>query len=195
MNYWYAARPNEIFLDLDSTRALARAMNVLRRILNKPMPAPAWGNGLHIEAVYHYPTSKTHHHLIIVTGREHSYVMKTEWALWMGTDRIRAVYSLERGRRELPIQDLLVSKEPYYRTPDAFCECKGKHKPHKVTRACPALEHLLGSHKDADYFPRNTDRKKRPPLFVPVGRVSLSSIRKWKGEDQNGSEASERRKH
>src|SRR5215831_8869816 len=143
MNYWYAAQPDEIFLDLDSNRATARALSVLRLALRR--------RHLRIESVWLYSTpTRGHAHLIIQLKEAMDFHTRMAWSLWMGNDRLRVAYVLERQRRGIRNADLLISTERYYRTPNAFCRYRKKHKDSKVTSKCPAMEHLLGQERNAD---------------------------------------------
>jgi hypothetical protein len=177
MNFWYASRPNEIFLDLDSNRATARALSVLRlAIRQKKLP---------IRSVWLYSTpGKGHAHLIIELKQEMPWQMRLGWSLWLGNDRLRSAYILARhsqnGMNVTHEHDLLVSQWEYYRPWDAFCECKKKHKPKSVTDKCPAMEHLLLDQRSADYFSRTGSAPPRKKIRVPWGKVSLTQLREWK---------------
>lgn len=173
MNYWYSSRENEIFLDLDSNRAVSRALSVLRAAIRKKKLAVA--------SVWLYGTpSKGHAHLIVVLKGELSWASRLAWSLWMGNDRLRVAYVMERHCRNLINFDLLVTTSPYYRTPDAFCECKEKHKPKKVTEGCPAMIHLLHEERSSDYFARTGSAPSKKRIRVPWGRVTLDQIRNWR---------------
>lgn len=177
MNYWYRARPHEIFLDLDSNRAVARALSVLRIAIRK--------KHLPIESIWLYSTpTKGHAHLIIALSEEWSRLDRVAWSLWLGNDRLRCAYILRRSISALPEvcmnADILTSKYQYYRGADAWCECKEKHKPKKITEKCPAMKHLLGEERSADYFTRTGSRPPKKKIRVPWGKVSLTQIRNWK---------------
>lgn len=174
MNYWYSARPHEIFLDLDSNRAIARALSVLRvAIRKKQMP---------IKAVWLYGTPSTHHaHMIIELTAPRSWYSRLAWSLWLGNDRLRCAYILARlGEEKMRHGDLLVSTKKYYREADAECACLAKHKPQKVTDRCPAMIRLLQEHRSADYFSRTGKAPPKHKIRVPWGRVSLNQIRNWR---------------
>jgi hypothetical protein len=171
-NFWYASRPNEIFLDLDSNRATARALSVLRLAVRK--------KDLAVKQVWLYGTPTAHHaHMIVVLRRDMSWADRLGWSLWMGNDRLRVAYILRRWNNGVKNEDLFVTKELYYRDPDAFCGCILKHKDPEVTQACPAMEHLLGDERSADYFTRTGKAPPRRKIRVPWGRVSLKQIKNW----------------
>jgi hypothetical protein len=172
VNYWYASQPNEIFLDLDSNRATARALSVLRLAIIK--------RDLRVKQVWLYGTPTAHHaHMIIVLKEDMAWLTRLAWSLWMGNDRLRAAYVLERSRWVDGKQDLLVTKTPYYREWDSICKCRRKHKPKFVTDRCPAMGILLGNQRSADYFTRTGKAPPRHKIRVPWGKVSLKQIRNW----------------
>lgn len=170
--YWYVAQPNEIFCDLDTKRALGRTFGVLRRAMRR--------NELPVQSVYLYP-SLSNYHVIVELKSDLDPILRALWALWMGSDRIRGVYVLERLRRGVGRPDVLSSLCWFdYRVPDDMCQCAEKHKAKSVTDKCPAMTRLLGKeHRSGDYFPRNFDKIRRTePLNIPFGRVSKSQILK-----------------
>jgi len=170
--HWYVARRNEIFLDLDSPAKASRAVAKLRRTLRREM--------LPIQAVYFYRSlSKGKYHMILRLNRVMSAEERALWAMWLGSDIIRGLYTLERLRRGIRAADLLIVAYPYveFRQRDYSCQCKGKHKPRRITDHCPIMRRLHGEERTADYFSRNMDRKARTrgPV-MPIGRVPLSRI-------------------
>jgi hypothetical protein len=172
VNYWYVSQPNEIFLDLDSNRATARALSVLRLAIIK--------RDLRVKQVWLYGTPTAHHaHMIIVLKEDMAWLTRLAWSLWMGNDRLRAAYVLERSRWVDGKQDLLVTKTPYYREWDSICKCRRKHKKKFVTDRCPAMGILLGNQRSADYFTRTGHAPPRRKIRVPWGRVSLKQIKHW----------------
>lgn len=185
MNYWYLARRNEMFLDLDSRRALRRAITVLLvGLKTKRLPA---GD------VFLYKTKQPgHYHMIIRLKCSHPvWTLKMAWLLWMGNDRLRMAYVLARFLDErVPFTfgadrgDLLVATKPYYRKADAVCRCKLKHKEDAVTSKCPAMRKLLGDARCADYFARTGERRVKPlRVRVPWGEVQISKLKGWIKKD------------
>jgi hypothetical protein len=173
MNHWYASQPDEIFLDLDSNRATARALSVLRLAIRRRQ--------LPIKAVWLYSTSKrSHAHMIIQLKDAMDFNTRMAWSLWLGNDRLRVAYILERRKRGITSGDLLVSRQRYHRLANAFCTCSRKHKESKVTVKCPAMIHLLGEDRNADYFTRTGSAPPRRKIRVPWGQVSLTQLREWK---------------
>lgn len=169
MNYWYSARQNEIFLDLDSRKALYRAMKIVR-----VLPA--------VKRLWHFPTGRAGHSHVIVEikqSRNWDARHRAEVALWMGSDKLRACYVFQRQSKCSRNADLLVTNRKYHRDPDAVCECVGKHKDKTVTDKCPALQQFLGAYRSVDWFPR-AGRVRMKMIRIPVGRVPLKLIRGWK---------------
>jgi hypothetical protein len=164
--YWYVSRDNEIFCDLDSKRAVARALDVLRRAMRRKMLA--------VDQVFFYP-SLSNYHLIVTLKDPMESKLRVYWSLWMGSDRLRAVYTLERIARKLEAPDLLIPSKIYidgFRLPDHVCHCPAKHKARRITNHCPVLLALHGSEAGAEYFPRSYDRKPREgSLLIPWGNV------------------------
>lgn len=183
---WYVSRPNEIFVDLDSKRSIARAFSVLRRGMASRLHggsiAVAFGPYLDVDSIWFYPSGRVGHaHLIVCLKEQMDPLQRALWALWMGSDRIRGVYVIERLRNMVIAADVFSTRGLFeFRYPDDRCTCPEKHKAKAITDKCPAMQRLMMDQRSADYFPRNTDRKKRGPLVIPWGRVSRSSILKWK---------------
>lgn len=203
--YWYVARSNEIFVDLDSRRALSRALAVLRRAVTRESKLrqaagtdrfrlggdnlrtvhenyPPFENLLSVDSAFVYPSpTKNHVHLIVVLKDSLPIKLRACWALWMGGDQLRAAYVLERARHGLQAVELLTARKPYvdFRPFDDVCGCKEKHKRSSVTEKCEAMNRLLGIHRSADYFPRNKDRKRRAPLKVAWGRLPKRLLMDW----------------
>lgn len=181
---WYISQANEMFLDLDSGRAVSRALSVLRRALRNNV---SW-NKLPVKSVWLYPSVEPRHaHLVIVLKQPLPFYERVAWSLWMGTDRLRSAYVMERyrwGNKLLPFSgeaELLSVLKPYgFRKPDAVCDCKEKHKKKSVTDKCSAMKLLLGEQRSADYFPRAKDRKKRKPVRFAWGRIPLTNIKEWR---------------
>lgn len=185
--YWYAARPDEMFLDLDSPAKQRRALRVLKMALGTSWDrlVNSQRNDLEVSQVYMVPSlTKGHVHAVVRTKHAMAPLVKVSWSLWMGGDPLRSAYAIERFRAGLTIQELIAAPAgPFlaYRDIDAICECDGKHKEERITKKCPALLKLLGKeHAAADYFPRvRNERKNLGPLIIEWGRVPLSRIRRW----------------
>lgn len=172
LNFWYACQPDEIFLDLDSNRAISRALSVLRLAVRK--------KHLPVKAVWLYGTlTPGHAHMIIQLKRPIHFGDRMSWALWMGNDRLRTAYVLKRELDGIQQNDLLITQRRYHRVANAFCRCTQKHKEPKVTSKCPAMEHLLGGARSADYFTRTGKAPARKKIRVPWGRLSLSQLKNW----------------
>jgi len=173
-NYWYSARDNEIFLDLDSHRAISRALSVLRMaIVNGDMK---------VSGIWLYGTpTPGHAHMIIALKKDMDWMTRLSWSIWMGNDRLRVAYILERENRGLVHSDLLISKTQYeWREPDAQCGCTEKHKQPRVTSKCPAMNALLGLEASADYFTRTGKAPPRRKIRIPWGRIRVEDLKAWR---------------
>lgn len=174
VNFWYASRENEIFLDLDSRRAFRRAVSVLAVAQDK----------LPVEEIYTYKTAQDGHcHMIVRLYGAIPPSLRLAWSLWMGNDRLRVAYVLARqvdSRVPGWSGDLLVTKKPYYRAFDFACRCKDKHKPDEITTKCPAMKMLLGKAAAADYFARTGERRVKPlKVRVPWGKIDYEQLQQW----------------
>jgi len=171
---WYVSKPNEIFIDIDSKRSMTRAFGVLRRAMAQ--------RRLLVDSIWLYPSqSENHAHLIVCLREGMDPLERALWALWMGSDRIRGIYVIQRLRHMVIAADVFSTRSLFeFRSPDDTCSCPGKHKDKKITDKCPAMQRLMMDQRSADYFPRNTDRKKRGSAFVPWGRVPKSYVMEWR---------------
>src|SRR5262249_23883825 len=114
VNYWYAARSNEIFLDLDKPKAVSRAFNVLSLAYTR--------GDLRIKDVFIYPSvTKEHVHMVIVLRHVMTIIDRLAWSLWMANDRLRLAFILKRCIDDIPNEDLLMGSRIYHRAPDAVC--------------------------------------------------------------------------
>lgn len=184
VNYWYSAKGNELFLDLDRPYRVNRAMNVLHSWLNDRKEFPE------IRYVEHYRTkTEGHEHFVIVFEEEVDFLEKLSIRLLMLDDPIRVGFIVGRIARYCDADDLLMSRVLYHRSPDAVCECTEKHRAYDVTWNCPALKKLLGPYRSMDPFPR-TGKPLREPIDLAFGRLNLEQIKHWsayeKRERTNG---------
>jgi hypothetical protein len=168
--YWYISKKTEIFCDLDSASALGRCVGVLRRVIRRGY--------LPIKAVYLYPSNSAFkYHVVIHLGRALSRQHRALWALWLGSDKVRGIYTLRRMGLGVQSADILIRRQPIYRKPDAVCSCAEKHKPVRVTKHCAVMNKLLGPDiAVAEFFPRNRDRRRHGGKRLPWGKVPLSAI-------------------
>lgn len=195
-NYWYAARENEVFLDLDSQRALTRALHVVRRVIQAES-THRWPG---IKAVFLYKTQRPqHYHMIVIWKAPLPRLERYVWALWMGSDRLRCAYVIKRRLEGVTFPDILGAAyryqeyEKFVGAVAMTCFCKGKHKSEKITWNCPALQLLLGGERSADYYPRNVDRKARRNVQFNYGRISKRSIVKWQGKKSSTTSRNSRK--
>lgn len=168
--HWYISRPDEVFIDCDSSGRLFYAMRQVERN----------GERLRYREVHVYPSgTPKHYHLIVLTGSAMDPLERAVWGLHCGSDRRRQEYIFERIRRGKLCGDFLITPNPYpYRKPDRACACEAKHKDKSVTDACPVMQNLLGEERSALYFELD------PRVQFKYGEVNLEEILKedtrWK---------------
>jgi hypothetical protein len=163
---WYIAEPIEVFCDLDSGRALFYALNKLRR---------GWER-LGVRRAHVYESSLGKYHLIVILKKPETALHRATFALWLGSDRIRAVYTLERIARGLNAPDLLIAKDIYHRGWDHSCQCREKHKFRRITNNCPVMLKLHGKESGAEYYPRRRDRFPRVRASVKFGAIKSPQV-------------------
>src|SRR5262245_12393959 len=110
MNYWYVARADEIFLDLDNPRAISRAFNVLSRAVQQ--------RDLRVKSLWIFESATPKHvHVVIVLHEPMPVFIRLAWSLWMANDRLRVAFVMHRLHDDIFNADLLVSKQRYHRDP------------------------------------------------------------------------------
>ncbi len=169
--FWYRSEENEIFCDLDSRERLFYALQRLRRALVQGV--------LDVESVWLYPsvTVDKFHLIIRLKDDDRPADARVRWAMYLGSDTVRGLYTLERIKRGLQWPDLLIAAQEYYRPADAMCDCPEKHKAKRITANCPVMQAHHGEEAGAVYFAKNLDRKPRKKLGVPLGRIPLTVLR------------------
>lgn len=169
--FWYVARGNEIFCDLDSRKALGRAVGVLRRAIRRGY--------LDVQSVWQHESSPGKHHMIVTLKYDLAPVSRALWAMWMGSDKVRGIYTIQRIDRNIHNADILISRHDSMggRGHEYACHCKEKHKALRITRTCPVMLELLSYYRDAEFFPRNRDRVRHSGR-LPWGYIPLSMIKR-----------------
>lgn len=156
MWHWYAARPNEIFVDCDNWE---RSRDHIRKRL---MGAIESGK-LFVNNVHLYPSSTMGHmHMIVVLNDIHNPtpLEKAVWAVILHSDIYRGCATVMRTYRHshdaLFASDVLIARSPLHRNPDAVCNCTGKHK-YKIMADCPAALRLRGNARVESFFGKPSD--------------------------------------
>jgi len=156
MNYWYIARPNELFLDIDN------ASKSLRHARARLQGAIECGK-LDVAYVMQRPSKSKDHIHVIVTLKDGIFLgpMKYAWEIILHGDLYRACCNIARWHYSIPATDILISaydifttrfgKDDYLRLPDDKCNCKEKHN-RATMETCPAAERLRGKFRNAGFF-------------------------------------------
>lgn len=145
MNLWYVARPNEIFIDTDN---FARS---IKHTAARLAGAIKCGR-LHVKNLeFHASRNENHIHTIITLHNEMPAIERATWALILHSDIYRAASTIMRTLYNVPCSDILITPNPFLRSPDAVCECEEKHSS-QVMLACPAAFQLRGESVARGFF-------------------------------------------
>lgn len=160
MNYWYVARPNELFLDIDNAaRSLKHAKSRLQGAIEC--------GKLDVAYVMQRPSkSKNHIHVIVTTNRDYLGPMKYAWEILLHGDIYRACANIARWHFSVPATDVLISTKSHFerckqltcathfpckRIHDDICDCKSKHNA-ATMETCPAAIRLRGENHNRGFF-------------------------------------------
>jgi hypothetical protein len=165
MNYWYVARPNELFLDIDNvSKSIKHARSRLQGAIEC--------GKLDVVYVMQRPSkSKDHIHVIITIKGDSSqdsefYTNETTrrvWEIILHGDIYRGCCSIMRSEIGVPAPSVLISPcevftvatnksgEFYFRDHDDSCECDRKHNS-STMQTCPAAKRLRGEFRAVGFF-------------------------------------------
>lgn len=144
MKYWYVARENEIFIDMDN---FTRSINHARLRLLGAVEC----NKLSVLRVESHESSPNKIHSIVTLGETMSGIERATWAIILHSDLYRAASTIMRCFNNSPAPDVLITPKKFLRPPDDFCDCESKHKA-EVMAKCPAAKRLRGEQRLAAYF-------------------------------------------
>ena len=163
MNFWYVARPNELFLDIDNaSRSLKHARARLQGAIECGKLDVAY-------LVQHPSKSKDHIHVIVTLVKEIANFDRIAWEVILHGDLYRGCCNLMRLSNAIPAFDVLISPFSDFgwsgkladeingytefadRFPDAQCNCKSKHNA-ATMQNCPAAIRLRGEFRNAGFF-------------------------------------------
>lgn len=171
MNYWYCARPNELFLDIDNA---ARSLKHAKARLQGAIEC----GKLDVAYIMQRPSHGKDHIHVIVTLREikdeclpyakyrqSTYgPMKFIWELMLHGDIYRACANMARWHYGILAPDILISPFPSFlsgppgkykyehrREADDKCICESKHNA-ATMQNCPAAIRLRGEFRNAGFF-------------------------------------------
>jgi hypothetical protein len=152
MNYWYVARPNELFLDIDNApRSLKHARARLQGAIEC--------GKLNVLNVAVLPSrSENHIHAIITLEESLIDYERYAWEVILHGDIYRACCNIMRTHNDIPAADILISPcwmfrngSGYARQADDECKCHPKHKA-SIMETCPAAKRLRGKFRNAGFF-------------------------------------------
>jgi hypothetical protein len=165
MNYWYVARPNELFLDIDNvSKSIKHARSRLQGAIE-------CGN-LNVEHIMQRPSKSKNHLHVIVTLKDQQFLgpAKYAWEVVLHGDIYRACCNILRWHRSIPGTDILISQHYFFSNPsneqaaklkppfivyqrnaDDKCDCTEKHKA-SVMKDCPAAKRLRGEFRAVGFF-------------------------------------------
>jgi hypothetical protein len=156
MNYWYVAKSNELFLDIDNvSRSIKHAKSRLQGAIEC--------GKLNVACVMQRPSkSKNHIHVIVTLNQELHQEERAVWEVILHGDIYRGCCTIMRSLLDYSAPDVLIS--PYnifgeipmqgnYRNHDDFCPCTSKHNA-ATMRDCPAAKRLRGEFRNVGFFGR-----------------------------------------
>lgn len=171
--YWYSARENELFIDMDRYK---ESINHVRRRLQGAIENH-FLNVIDVSIVK--SVTKNHAHMII-TLAECSRIIpqyaplynahRFAWEMLLHGDIYRAASNLSRWAHGIPNPDILISRLPVIgsRQHDKSCNCEGKHNL-SAMKICPTAKFFRGNMSAATFFgkPSNNPCKWLPPDVTP----------------------------
>jgi hypothetical protein len=154
-NYWYVARPNELFIDTDN---ISKSIKHTRARLQGAIES----NRLNVSHVISKISSPGHLHTIITLNESMPSIDRFVWEIILHGDIYRGCCNIMRWIHSVPSTDILISQHDRFcfldttsdfglRWPDDECDCIGKHKA-SVMQTCPAAIRLRGKHRTAAFF-------------------------------------------
>lgn len=164
MNYWYVARPNELFLDIDNaSRSLKHAKARLQGAIEC--------GKLDVAYVMQRPSkSQDHIHAIVTLNEMDDKILglpeQFVWEIILHGDLYRGCCTLMRYMNNIPAQSILISPFAYFSNDEPYpfaagtwnkrhandsCSCNSKHNA-ATMQNCPAAIRLRGEFRNAGFF-------------------------------------------
>jgi len=153
MNYWYVARPNELFIDTDKmSRSLAHTKARLQGAIECVK--------LDVAYVMQRPSMRPDHcHTIITLKHEMYWLDRYVWEMILHGDIYRGFCNIMRSHSNILNADILISQYDSFitsnlkqeRWPDDECECLTKHNS-ATMQTCPAAIRLRGDKRNMGFF-------------------------------------------
>lgn len=157
MNYWYVARPNELFLDIDNaSRSIKHAKARLQGAIE-------YGKLDVARVMQRQSKTKNHLHAIATLNNPITDIERYVWEVLLHGDIYRACSNIMRGIHGVPAPDVLISPYPTFQSIDGngyswwvrgfddSCDCDGKHTAYWMGQ-CPAAHRLRGEKRLSAFF-------------------------------------------
>jgi hypothetical protein len=156
MNYWYVARANELFLDIDNvSKSIKHAKSRLQGAIEC--------GKLDVAYVMSHPSkNKNHIHAIVMLQNEMFPSHRFVWEIILHGDIYRGCCNIMRDMHNMRSPDILISPFDRFaylpdtdfddvRWPDDSCNCKTKHN-RATMETCPAAKRLRGEFRTHGFF-------------------------------------------
>lgn len=140
--HWYVARSNELLIDLDHP-----AGGPLRRLHHFDARLRGAIHEKRLEVINYWiwhSTTPWHYQAAVRLSEPMEDLSRRMWEMRLADDGARALMNLARLVKQGDSKSLLISnrrRSDYWREPDYFCRCEGKHKP-DVMLTCPVNDRL-----------------------------------------------------
>jgi len=158
-NYWYVARPNELFIDTDN---VSKSIHHTRARLQGAIECKK----LSVYQVLSMPSKNTNHlHTIITLKHPISEIERFVWEIILHGDIYRGCCNIMRHIDGIGSPDLLISPHEYFRqdsipghasfidrTHDYSCDCPFPKHTAWVMMQCPVAYKLRGRHRAVGFF-------------------------------------------
>jgi hypothetical protein len=166
INYWYCARPNELFLDIDN---VSRSIKHARARLQGAIEC---GKLDVVRVMQHTSRSKNHLHAIVTLVPDVAPLDRYLWEILLHGDLYRGLCNIRRELDGISAPDVLISPYGFFCSPsneqaqklkppftvfqrnaDDSCYCKTKHNA-ATMETCPAAKRLRGEFCNVGFFGR-----------------------------------------
>ena len=149
--YWYVARDNELFIDLDRYK---ESINHIRRRLQGAIEYGA----LNVENVHLFLSLRhNHRHLVVILKKPlQNRYEAFAWEMLLHSDIYRTAANIMRYSRNVPSSDILISRKLLHRQSDDTCKCEAKHN-RAAMETCAAAIALRGEKRNLTFFGKPSD--------------------------------------
>lgn len=147
MNYWYVARDNELFIDMDNVkRSLPHARSRLQGAIEyKRLDV--------VSVESNRSTRNGHAHFIVTLRSPIPSIQRYVWEIILHSDLYRGCCNIMRFVHCVRAPNVLISPCRTFgnRKSDYGCNCKGKHTA-SVMNKCPVAISLRGKERTRGFF-------------------------------------------